>query len=502
MPKREIFINNTFFERKIAVIEDNQLVEYIIEENKHNNLVGNIYKGKVKDVIPGIQSAFIDIGWKKAGYLHVSDIGSFIYEDLEDEDEIDIKRKQSNKIEEILKEGDEIIVQVEKNPVGDKGPKLKTTITIPGRFLVIIPEYNIVGVSRKIKDKEKRKHLKNFIRNYVKGNYGFIVRTSAQYKSEKEIEYEIDYLIKKWEYIKEKASNTTPPSLLYKSEDIFSSVIRDLLNQDVDRCVVDNAEDYREIISYLIENNSQELIPKVKFFDSKDNIFDYFDLNRKIKKIFDKKVWLKNGGYLIIEKTEAMTVIDVNSGSFIGRKEFEETALKVNKQAAEEIARQLRLRNIGGIILVDFIDLKTQEAREELFEYMKELVKKDRTTVKVYPLTELSLMQITRKKISQNMLDYNVSLCPVCNGEGYIPSYLTIFSDLYGQLKTIKGSKFYIELSPFLYEHFVEFNLEELKKILNKEIIVSVNPLFREVEFIVKDNSGKVILHNIDNLLY
>lgn len=501
--KREIFISSNVFEKRIVVVEDGRLAEFVVERTDTESIVGNIYKGLTANVLPGMQSAFINIGHPKAGYLHISDIGKFIYEDLLDNKDLEVEQiGKKDKIEDNLKENDEIIVQVEKNPAGTKGAKLKTTVTIPGRFLVIIPDYNIVGISKKIVDSNKRRELRDIIRKYSNGKYGFILRTAAGDKSESQIKAEMENLIGKWERIKIRASKLKAPELLFREIDAVSATIRDLLNCDIDSCVVEDENDFDSIIQYLRQNDSNEFIKKVKLFKEPGVLFDHYNITDDIKSIFSRKVWLKNGGYLIIDQTEALTVIDVNSGKFVGKKNVEDTILKINMQAAEEIARQLRLRDVGGIVIVDFIDMKIPQNRNKLFVAMENFLKNDRTTTKHFPLTELSLMQITRRKLRQDIdFAYNTS-CPICSGTGNILSYNSVFSEISDALirytqNSKKGEKYFkITVSPAMSESALVDRLNVLRTKFESEIEFLVNPVFIDNQFVIRDKFDKVICSN------
>jgi len=501
---REIVISSNPLEKRIVVLKDSNIEDFIVERVDQKNLVGNIYKGLIKDVLPGMQAAFVDIGLDRTAYLHVSDIGRFVYEDMLDNDEDKLKVvKKRQKIEQILKKGDEIIVQVGKNPIGDKGAKLTTTTTLLGRLLVMIPDYKVVGVSKKINKKERREHLKGLIKNNAKGNLGFIIRTAAMETSDKEIVTELKELSEQWDSIHQKAMDNEAPILLRKDGDIIASSIRDLLNTGIDKVVVDSEDDYVEILTYLRGNYSKELLKKVSMFKEKTSIFEHYNLQNSIAKLYKRKVWIKNGGYLIIDHTEAFTVIDVNSGRFTGKNNIEQTFFDMNLAAAQEVANQMRLRDMGGIIVVDFIDMKDKGNRKRLFESMIKFLKSDKSTTRVFPLTELTLMQLTRKKLRDDIDTSFSKKCHVCNGTGSIPSYSSVFSEISDfitaeKLKT-KETKFNLGVSGELAENILIDKLVNLEESLGIDIKIKVNPVFSENQYIIKTSKNDIIAENIFN---
>ena len=498
---REIIVSSNPLEKRIVVLKDSAIEDFIVERVDNKNIVGNVYKGLVKDVLPGMQAAFIDIGLERTSYLHVSDIGKFVYEDMLDNDDKLSVVKKKQKIEQILKKGDEIIVQVEKNPIGDKGAKLKTTTTLLGRLLVMIPDYKVVGVSKKINDKERREHLKSLIKENAQGTAGFIIRTAAMETSDKEIIAEIEELTEQWNEIHTKAKDNEAPIMLRKDGDVISSSIRDLFNLGVDKVVVDNDDDYVEIVKYLRNNHSKELLRKVKMFDQKTSIFDHYNLQDSIAKLYKRKVWLKNGGYLIIDHTEAFTVIDVNSGRFTGKNNLEQTFYDMNVAAAYEVAKQMKLRDMGGIIVVDFIDMKDKGNRKRLYDKMVGFLKGDKSTSRVFPLTELTLMQLTRKKLRDDIDTSFSKPCPVCHGTGSIPSYNTIFSEISdiitGEKLKSKEDKYNLSVSAELAENILIDKLISLEEALNVDIKIKVNPVFFENQYIVKNSKNTILAENI-----
>ncbi len=499
---REIIVSSNPLEKRIVVLKDSAIEDFIVERVDNENLVGNVYKGLVKDVIPGMQAAFIDIGLERTSYLHVSDIGKFIYEDmLDNDDEMLSVINKKQKIEQILKKGDEIIVQVEKNPIGDKGAKLKTTTTLLGRLLVMIPDYKVVGVSKKINDKERREHLKSLIKTHAQSHYGFIIRTAALESSDKDILAEINDLTAQWEEIHKTAMENQAPHLLRKDGDVISSSIRDFFNQCVDKVTVDNDEDYIAIAKYLRGNHSRELVKKVHMFKEKTSIFDHYNLQDSIARLYKRKVWMKNGGYLIIDHTEAFTVIDVNSGRFTGKNNSEQTFYEMNVAAAYEVAKQMKLRDMGGIIVVDFIDMKDSGNRKRLYEKMVQFLKADKSTSRVFPLTELSLMQLTRKKLRDDIDTSFSKPCPVCHGTGSIPSYNSIFSEISDiitaeKLKS-KETVYHLGVSAELAENILIDKLISLEESMAVDLKIKINPIFFENQYIVKNSKGEILAENI-----
>lgn len=389
-----IIVDSGLAYTRAAFVEDGELTELIIEDKNDESLVGNIYAGRVETVVKGLGAAFINIGENKNGILYLDGTA--------------------------LKPGDTVIVQAEKEPINEKGAVLTSKISFPGRFCVLIPGDKGIGVSKKIASAEERARIKNEISKILPEGYGIIARTGAQGKTAEDFEKEVNLLYGTAEKMLEKADFIKPPALIYKKMSPSDKMILELLGSGIDEIAINSRELY-DHISAIVEFYGDERV-KTVFYDDPVPIFDNYMIESKSEKIFDKKVWLKSGGFLIIERTEAMNVIDVNTGKFAGSRKFENTALKTNIEAALEIARQIRLRNLSGIIIIDFIDMKSYEDRAELIRVMENAVKKDRVKTYVHGITSLGLMELTRKKTVNSNSSVIGKICPSCRGNGYVPS--------------------------------------------------------------------------------
>ena len=453
--EKEIIINSSVTQNRVAITEDGQLVDFFVDNLNEKRMVGNIYLGRVARVLPGIRAAFIDIGLKHDGFLHFSDIASstnemqnLIEEDFEqvqdeefsfeEEKEKENKQKQQ-KPQEVphLKKGQEILVQIIKEPVKGKGVRISSSISIPGRFCVLLPFDGKKGISKKITNFRERKRLRRIARSIVPSNFGIIIRTAAKNQDEKLIEADLKYLLETWNEIQKKIIDSKPPTLVYKDVSTTLSVIRDLFTPDVSRVFIDSKKIYREIRSY-VKFMQPELLDKIELYKGNEPIFDAFKIEDKIHEMFNKKVYLPSGGYIIIEQTEAMTVIDVNSGKYAAKKEQELNSLKTDLEAAREIVRQLRLRDIGGLIVVDFIDLEDEKNRKKIYDELKKEFRKDRAKTAMLPMTDFGLMQITRQRIRENILQSIYETCPYCNGTGLLVKKENIIYQIEEWLKKYK----------------------------------------------------------------
>ena len=386
----EIFIQkNNGGERKIALVENGILLEYYEEEDEETRKEGNIYIGIVKDIVEGMQSAFVDIGTEKNSFIHLKDV-------LPKVDEKKEKLDTSVSIKKTIKPNQKILVQVKKDSNDKKGARVSTHINLPSKYVVLLPNTDIVTISQKIEDKKEQERLLKLVKENLSSGNGAIIRTSAEGK-EKEIIEDIKKIEKKWEKITKinVDFNSNKPQLLYKSEDIIEKMLIDLTEKNIGKIVVDEKQE-KENLEKLLEENKEYKNIKIEL---KENIFDIYDLEKQIKKSKNRKIWLKCGGFITIDKTEALTAIDVNTGKYTGNKNLEQTILKVNKEATVEIAKQIRLRDIGGIIIIDYIDMLKKEDKEEIIKLLKEELKKDRTKTQVEGFTKLDLMELTRKHI-------------------------------------------------------------------------------------------------------
>jgi ribonuclease G len=486
---REIVINADPHETRIAVLEDASLVELFVERADDRRLVGDIYKGKVNAVLPGIQAAFIEIGMPKTAFLHSSDmLESMVDFEMFDIDEAgsrpDHSREELN-IEDYLQKGQEVLVQVIKEPIGTKGPKVSGRLSLPGRYLVLMPGLNHIGVSRKIVDRDERQRLKAILQDLKPNHAGLICRTAAEGRSRKEAEADVKYLVDLWKQIEESAANSEAPALVHREMEMTTGLIRDLFTEDIDRLVIDNKEAYRQILSYL-KAFSPELKGRIKLYKGDGPIFDEYGIETEIEKSLERKVWLKKGGYIVIDHTEALVAIDVNTGRFTGKKSQEETILKTNLEAAEEIARQLRLRDMGGIIVIDFIDMEQETSKRQVLDILRTAMRRDRARTKVYAISELGLVEMTRQRERPSLLHYFSEDCPSCGGAGKVLSLNSVLMKVDRFLRRVsahsKEKQIQLRLHPdaatFLFDTRSE-RLEQLEKELNLRVDVREDPRMR-----------------------
>jgi len=425
--KKEIVINATNEESRIAVIEDGKLAEIFVQSPHSERLVGDIYKGKVRKVLPGMQAAFIDIGFHQDGFLHFSDVGNTFLATGEDDIEDEVIQKAGNtkdraiEIAKSLKSGQEILVQIVKEPISNKGPRVTTDISLAGRYVVLMPNQKNVGISRKIYSASEKRRLRKIARSQLPKGWGSIIRTAAVDQPETALANDYKYLIKQWKKIESEAKKVAVKTRLHKDMDMVDAIIRDHFKDDVSLVTIDSRKVWRETKAYLKEF-SPELLKKLAYYGEKNPIFDQFGIEAELQKSLEKKVWLKSGGYLIIEQTEALTSIDVNSGRFMGKEDHETNSMKINLDAGLEIARQLRLRDIGGIIIVDYIDVDSAPNKKKVFTHLTSSMKRDRAISKVSELSRFGLIEMTRQRIRPPVIHKFYETCPTCLGNGMVPT--------------------------------------------------------------------------------
>jgi len=424
----------------VALLESNtQLSELYIERKKDASLVGNVYKGKVVKILPGMQSAFVDIGLEKAAFLHAADVLSgFDYsifgEDLEESVPINLP------IEDMLQEGEDVFVQVSKDSIGSKGARVTSYITLPGRYLVLMPGVEHIGVSRKILDEAERTRLKDLISDLKPKNFGFIIRTASEGCTEEDLKKDIDYLMLLWDNIQKKKERVHAPHLLYSDLDIALRSVRDLLSHEIEKLIIDSKQEYNKLVEF-VNTYFPKLASKIEFYEGTEPIFDAYGIELEIPKALGKRVWLKSGGNIIIDQTEALTSIDVNTGKFVGKASLEDTIFKTNMEAVKEIAYQIRLRNLGGIIIIDFIDMEKEENRQKLFSVFQEAMSKDRAKCTILEVSELGLIQMTRKRVRESLERVLCEPCPYCDGKGFVKSPATVCYEIFMELRRIAQTK-------------------------------------------------------------
>lgn len=518
--KKEIISTSSSNENRIAITEDGKLAELFIENPQNERIIGDIYLGRIAKVIPGIKAAFIDLGFKQDGFLHFSDVGeqsddfktligvdtSDIDEEDDEESQQQSENQQSNRFRRNelprLERDQNIVVQITKEPVGNKGVRVTSKIAIPGRYLVFLPFENKVNASKQILNVKEKRRLKYIVKDYKRAkslDFGAIIRTVAENQDESAIIEDLDQLLKVWKEIEKKVKNEKAPSLIYKDLSLTSSVIRDLFRGDVVRVLTDSKKQHREIISYL-KLTAPELLDKVELYKNSEPIFDSFGIEKEIQQTFEKRITLKSGGYIFIEHTEAMVVIDVNSGKYARSKDQETNSLKTNLEAAREIVRQIRLRDIGGIIVIDFIDVYDDKNKKKIYDEIKKEFRKDRAKVTVLPMSEFGIIQITRQRVRQSLIKSISDTCPTCGGTGMVESSTNITIRIERWIKRYKSqpnrisAKLILKVNPQVYKHLREGTISHMTRIsfkylLRIKLIEDPSLALQDFRFIrVKDN--------------
>jgi ribonuclease G len=476
--KKEILINATEYETRVAILEDDRLVELYIEQPQSQRLVGNIYKGKIKTVLPGMQAAFIDIGMEKASFLHASDIGDVTQHDHYDPEYVDdeppaeiVRKRRREGIENVLKEGQDVLIQVIKEPISTKGPRVTTEVSLPGRYLVLVPDDDHVRVSRRISSWNEKRRLKKIISPLRPEGFGFIARTEAEGRSELDFKNDVKRLMKLWSRMMKRAETMKAPALIHKEVEITTSIIRDIFTDDVDRLLVDNREEYRAIMAY-VRQVMPHLKNRVQLYKGDTQLFDLYRTEQEIEKMLDRRVWIKKGSYLIIDQTEAMVTIDVNTGRFVGKGDQESTILRTNMEAAKEIARQIRLRDIGGLIVCDFIDMYSRENRRRLFEEFRNAFRNDHAKRAINPVTDFGLIEMTRERIRPSLLHAMSEPCPHCNGSGRILSRATVAMKIERWFKRAKidgvHKRYDLAVNPLLAEELLNSGQNRIHRLMKQ----------------------------------
>ena len=445
-PKNQIIINAERLETRVAVLQDNQLTDFFIERPSEERIVGSIFKGRIQNLEDNLQAAFVDIGLKKNAFIHYWDM---IPEDslrLEAAEGLDTEtnRPQGRRGQDLAAEihrrypiGSEIVIQITKGAIGTKGPRATANLSIPGRYLVMLPGSSLKGVSRRIEQKEERERLKKILaRLPIPPNVGIIVRTAGSGVRPTAFVRDLRALLDIWRQIEQGIREQPAPCRLYQEPDLIERTIRDALTEDIDRIVVDSREEY-ERIRELVSRLSRKARNAVKLYEGEQPIFEYFDVERQIENSFRRKVWLKSGAYIVVDETEALVAIDVNTGRFKGTGNQDDAILQVNLEAAEEIARQLRMRNVGGLVVIDFIDMKSRKHQQQVYRKMKELMRNDRARTNVLPISPLGLMEMTRQRSDESIRDTALVNCPYCRGRGKVKSTLSMSVEIQRHIRSI-----------------------------------------------------------------
>lgn len=504
MVGKQLIINASAFETRVALIEGGHVAEYYIERQKDRGIVGSIFKGRILRVLPGMQSAFVDIGLDRSAFLYGGDIQppggptSDLPEFLEDDEKTSLTATTDDapqpasegtnpgfhrpqrffKIADLAKEGQEVLVQVAKDSIGTKGARITTYLSFPGRYVVLMPNINHVGISRRILNEDERLRLRNTVQQVRPDGMGIIVRTASEGVSEEKLKADIDFLVKLWENVKAKASKSKAPSLVHEDLNLVFRATRDFISRDLERIVIDNKDVYEDVVRFL-NRFSVKLGAQVQFYQSDTAIFDAYGIELEVARALGSKVWLKSGGYLVIERTEALTAIDVNTGRFVGGKSLGDTIVRTNLEAVKEIVLQLRLRNIGGIIILDFIDMDRADDRDRVFNALVEELKKDKAKNSALRISEMGLVQMTRKRTEESLSQKLCTPCPYCEGKGEVKSPATVSYDIIRELvrefSKIPAETFVLKAHPQVIDRLCEEDAEfvqEIRERFSKKIML------------------------------
>ncbi|MEZ8142644.1 ribonuclease G [Enterovibrio norvegicus FF-33] len=481
----ELLINVTPTETRVAMIEGGSLQEIHIEREAKRGIVGNIYKGKVSRVLPGMQAAFVDIGLDKAAFLHASDIVPH----TECVSENEKQQFQVRDISELVRQGQDIVVQVVKDPLGTKGARLTTDITLPSRYLVFMPGASHVGVSQRIESEKERDRLKKIVSRYCDDLGGFIIRTAAEGASDEEMNQDAAFLKRLWNKVIERRSKRPSKSMLYGELGLAQRILRDFVGTELSIIRVDSRTGM-EALREFTEEFVPELTDKLELYTGEQPIFDMYDTENEIQRSLDRKVELKSGGYIIIDQTEAMTTIDINTGAFVGRRNLEETIFNTNTEATKAIARQLRLRNLGGIIIIDFIDMISDEHRQRVVQSLEQALQKDRVKTNINGFTQLGLVEMTRKRTRESIEHVLCGQCPTCVGRGSVKTVETVCYEVLREITRVNraydADKFVVYASPAVGEALEgeeSHAVAELEVFIGKQVKVHVEPLYTQEQF-------------------
>ncbi len=489
---KEMIVSSNGHETMVAILEDDLVAEIFVERERQRGVVGNVYKGRVSKVLPGMQSSFIEIGLERDGFLYVAEVVDTLeeFDKLEagDEDDKGAPRRddvrQQAKIEDLLKEGQEILVQVVKEPLGTKGARLTSHVTMPGRFLVFMPTVDHIGVSRKIESRDERSRLRGIVREFREAHGftgGVIIRTAAAGRPKEDIVSDLDAFHAIWTGIRQKMESSRAPAVVYQEQSLVSKLLRDLLTEDFQAIKIDNAQEYQRVLD-LVHRILPSLAPRVKHYSKPFPIFDEYGVQAEIDKALKSKVWLKSGGSIVINQTEALVAIDVNTGRYVGKKtsgRLEDTIVKTNLEAVKEIVRQVRLRDLGGIIVLDFIDMEEKKNRQKVLQAVEQELKKDRSPSKALQVSDFGLVIITRKRVKQSLERVMTEPCPYCSGTGTIKSTSTICYEILSEVKKIgpdlNGHRLLLRVNPDIARALKEEErevLRDLRSSLGKDVTI------------------------------
>ena len=481
----ELLVNVTPSETRVALVENGLLQEVHVERQAKRGIVGNIYKGKISRVLPGMQAAFVDIGMDKAAFLHASDI-------VPHTECVAIKEKeqfQAGNIAELVRQGQDIMVQVVKDPLGTKGARLTTDITLPSRYLVFMPGSAHVGVSQRIESEAERERLKRTVAGYVDDLGGYIIRTAAEGVGELELEQDAAFLKRLWRKILERKHKYPPCKILYEDPSLAFRVVRDFVGAELDKIRVDSRQSFDQLKRFT-EEYVPELAGKLEYYPGESPIFDLYDVENEIQRALERKVELKSGGYLIIDQTEAMTTVDINTGAFVGHRNLEETIFNTNVEATAAIARHLRLRNLGGIIIIDFIDMQSEDHRRRVLHSLEQALAKDRAKTNVNGFSQLGLVEMTRKRTRESLEHVLCSECPECKGRGRVKTVESVCFEILREIirvnRAYDADQFTVYAAPAVIDYLrgeESHSLAELEVFIGKQVRVVSEPLCGQEQF-------------------
>ncbi len=487
-----LYLSVNPFETRVALRENSRLVSYSAERHRTSSVVGNLYKGRVTRVLPGMQAAFVDAGLARDAFLYVREAGG-ILDDFTDifpteDGDMGISDASASNIGDLLQQGQEVLVQVVKDPLGTKGARLTTHITLPGRFLVYLPTVRQRGVSRRIADPDERARLKEIIDGF-ESQHGWIVRTAGEDRGTSELEADRDYLVQLWARIQAGSERSRAPSLIHRELSPILRTVRDMFTHSIQEVWVDDEESFQEILDFL-EQTEPALVPRVKLFRKTTDLMTDFGIERELEKALRPKVWLKSGGYLVVNQTEALVAIDVNTGKYVGSTSLEDTAFVINMEAVREVVRQLRLRHLGGIVVVDFIDMEEADHRQGVYDALALELASDPARTQLLPMSDIGLIQLTRKRTRPSLERTLSRECPYCHGSGRIKSQATICLEIRRELlNTVErgvGDQVSLvvhpEVSHYLQGPFREL-LRELEQDHGIQVILRENPLYHQEQY-------------------
>jgi len=490
---KDLLVSSTPLETRVALLEDGQLAELFIEREAHRGVVGNIYKGRVSRVLPGMQSAFVELGLERDAFLYVADALAELPENLltEEEQASAAGNGRFATIEEKLREGQELVVQVVKEPLGTKGARITSHVSLPGRYLVYMPTVQHVGVSRKIVDEEERRRLKTLLKELRQehGGGGFIARTAGLGRSHEDFERDARFLTRSWDEVRAVAGRERPPVLLHRELGLVQRLLRDLLSEDVASIRLDSEREFRRTLD-LVQQLAPELAPRVRLHNASQALLDEYGVSAEVERALRPKVWLASGGYIVVNQTEALVAIDVNTGRYVGKQKLEDTVLETNLEATREIVRQIRLRDLGGIIVLDFIDMEERKSRQKVMAALEQELRRDRSPSKLLSVNEFGLVILTRKRVKQSLEALMGQSCPYCSGSGTIKNVATICYEIFEEVRKlaadVNGHRLLLRVHPEVAralqgeEHAV---LDGLAELVGGDLRVQSDPLLHQEQF-------------------